>query len=62
VELEAGSSGSKALRGTALLCLRRLIEVVGDGSALAFFVPGIVTGLGKALIVAGRALAIGIQG
>ena len=51
--MDAGSSGSKALRAAALRALRLLVLAVPDGDALAFFVPGIVSGTGKALAAAG---------
>ena len=52
-ETEAGSTGSAAVRAAALGALRLLVEAVGSGDALAFFVPGLVSGLGKALAAAG---------
>ena len=55
-ELEAGAIGSKALRAAALRALRLLVAAVDDGDALAYFVPGIVSGLSKALLAAGAAL------
>ena len=42
-----------AVRAAALGALRSLVEAVGSGDALAFFVPGLVSGLGKALAAAG---------
>ncbi len=53
MEIEAGATGSARLRALALGALRRLINAVGDGDALAFFVPGLTSGLGKALVAAG---------
>ncbi len=58
-EVSAGQGGSKAVRAAALGALRRLIDAVGSAEALAFFLPGIVTGLGKALAAGGRLLAAG---
>lgn len=52
-EVEGGSTGSAAVRAAALGALRLLVEAVGSGDALAFFVPGLVSGLGKALAAAG---------
>ena len=52
-EAKAGHAGSKALRAAALRCLRRLIDAVGDGDALAFVLPGVASGLLRALLVAG---------
>ncbi len=42
------------MRADALRCLRLLVQAVGDGDALAFFIPGLVSGLGAALISAGK--------
>ena len=42
------------MRADALRCLRLLVQAVGDGDALAFFVPGLASGLGAALISAGK--------
>lgn len=52
-ELKEGLRGSKAIRTLSLDCLRLLLTAVGSGDALAFFLPGIATGLAKALIAAG---------
>lgn len=52
-EAKAGHAGSKALRSAALRCLRRLIDAVGDGDVLAFVLPGVASGLLRALLVAG---------
>lgn len=52
-EVQAGQGGSRAVRAAALAALRRLVVATGSGEALAFFVPGIVRGLGKALGAAG---------
>ena len=52
-EAKAGHAGSKALRAAALRCLRRLIDAVGDGDVLAFVLPGVASGLLRALLVAG---------
>jgi len=50
-ELEAsrGHRGSGGLRKESLLALRNLIAKVGSADALAFFLPGIVSRLGKLL-------------
>ena len=58
-EVEAGATGSKALRAAALWALRLLVGAVADGDALAFFVPGIVSGLSNALLAAGAVPAVG---
>lgn len=52
-ELQAGLKGSKAVRAAALRCLNLLIQAVDSADALAFFLPGIATGLAKALVAAG---------
>lgn len=52
-EITVGQAGSGRLRAEALRCLRLLVQTVGDGDALAFFVPGLVSGLGAALHAAG---------
>lgn len=52
-EARAEHAGSKALRSTALRGLRRLIAAVGDGDALAFVLPGVASGLLRALLLAG---------
>ena len=52
-EAEAGHAGSKALRTAALRSLRRLIHATGDGDVLAFVLPGVASGLLRALLVAG---------
>ena len=51
-ETSAGSQGSKLLRSSALNTLDCLIRFVADADALAFFLPGTVSGLTKALIAA----------
>ena len=55
-ELEAGSSGStgsKLIRIEALRALKLLIQAVNDADALSFFLPGLMTGLARALVAAG---------
>ena len=55
-EAKAGQQGSRALRAASLRCLRHLINVVADGegyATLAFLVPGLVSGLCRALVAAG---------
>lgn len=47
-----GASGSKFLRSSALETLDVLIRFVDDSGVLAFFLPGIVSGLTKALAAA----------
>ena len=49
---EETMSGSKALRAIALETLDGLIRTVNDADALAFFLPGVVSGLTKALAAA----------
>jgi len=51
-EASAGALGSKSLRSDALLTLDRLIQFIGNADALAFFLPGIVSGLTKVLAAA----------
>ncbi|CAA7394168.1 unnamed protein product [Spirodela intermedia] len=50
-EAERGLRGSAKLRKEAFLTLRILIAKVGTSDALAFFLPGVVSRLGKALYV-----------
>ena len=52
-EVAAGAAGSRSIRAAALRCLRALIVAVGDADGLAFFLPGIVMGLSRALKAAG---------
>jgi hypothetical protein len=52
-EMSIGACGSGRIRTEALRCLRLLVQAVGDGTALAFFVPGLVSGLGATLAAAG---------
>jgi len=55
-EAAAGHGGSKALRATALRALRRLVGAAGrEGDALAFVLPGVASGLLRALLAAGAA-------
>lgn len=49
-EASAGALGSKSLRSSALLTLERVIHFIGDADALAFFLPGVVSGLTKVLV------------
>lgn len=49
-EAQAGHSGSKAVRVTALRLLRHLYDAVDDAQALSYVLPGAVGGLIKALI------------
>ena len=48
------AGGSRAVRTAALRALRKLLEAAGPGDALAFVVPGVSTGLAKALTAAGQ--------
>ncbi len=52
-ELEAGQRGSKGVRASALQALHALVVAVGHGEALAFFLPGIASGLAKQLLASG---------
>lgn len=52
-ELVAGADGNKALRCTALQALRELVRLVDSAEALAFFLPGVVSGLSKQLVGSG---------
>eukprot|EP00887_Chlorella_sp_A99_P000587 scaffold17.g587.t1 len=62
-ELQLGSTGSKAVRAAALEALLALVRAVrppwaepaAAADALAFFLPGLVVGLGRALLAAGAA-------
>lgn len=62
-EAQSGSSGSRAVRDAALQALLQLLtavagpELQAGADALAFFLPGIAVGLGKALLLAGAAIA-----
>ncbi|XP_051197741.1 uncharacterized protein [Lolium perenne] len=49
IEASRGHRGSGGLRKESLLALRILIAKVGSADALAFFLPGIVSRLGKLL-------------
>ena len=49
-EASAGALGSKLLRSSALLTLEKVIHFIGDADALAFFLPGVVSGLTKVLV------------
>ncbi|KAJ1693480.1 hypothetical protein LUZ63_010178 [Rhynchospora breviuscula] len=51
VEASRGHHGSSVLRKEAFLSLRVLIAKVGTADALAFFLPGIVSRISKALYV-----------
>lgn len=51
-EAISGALGSKSLRSSALETLDVLIRFVDDSDALAFFLPGVVSGLTKALAAA----------
>ncbi|XP_078436931.1 ARM repeat superfamily protein [Wolffia australiana] len=50
-EAERGLRGSSKLRKEALLTLRILVAKVGMSDALAFFLPGVLSRLGKALYI-----------
>lgn len=50
----AGLCGSRAVQLAALDALRTVMAAVGTPSGLAFFLPGIVSGLSKQLLVASK--------
>ncbi|XP_042012560.1 TELO2-interacting protein 1 homolog isoform X1 [Salvia splendens] len=49
IEVTRGHRGSSSLRVEALMTLRVLIAKVGSADALAFYLPGVVSQLGKVL-------------
>ena len=49
LEASAGTKGSKAIRCAALATLRDLVANTDDPDAWSFFLPGVVSGLAKAL-------------
>ena len=49
LEASAGTKGSKAIRFAALATLRDLVRNTDDPDAWSFFLPGVVSGLAKAL-------------
>jgi hypothetical protein len=49
LEASAGTKGSKAIRCAALATLRDLVRNTDDPDAWSFFLPGVVSGLAKAL-------------
>jgi len=51
-EATAGSLGSKHLRSSALQTLDELLRCVADADALAYFLPGVVSGLTNVLAAA----------
>eukprot|EP00897_Mesotaenium_endlicherianum_P009558 jgi/Mesen1/8630/ME000050S08046 len=53
-EVAAGTRGSRALRTDALATLRLLILQVQSADALAFFLPGVASGLTRAMLAPGR--------
>ncbi|KAM7526892.1 hypothetical protein LguiA_016794 [Lonicera macranthoides] len=61
VEASRGHRGSAKLRAEALTTLRLLVAKVGTADALAFFLPGVVSQLGKALLVS-RTMISGAAG
>ncbi|KAH9302063.1 hypothetical protein KI387_013646, partial [Taxus chinensis] len=60
-EARRGHLGSGKLRADALLTLRLLISKVGSADALAFFLPGVVSGLAKVLRVSKFAIGVSFQ-
>jgi hypothetical protein len=53
-EVAAAGKGSKALRHAALQALQAVVGAVEKGPQLAFFLPGLASGLAKQLLAAGR--------
>lgn len=53
-EAAAGASGSKGLRVGSLRALRLLISAVDNRDVLAFILPGVVSRLARALLLAGK--------
>ncbi len=51
------AAGSKALCAAALSALRSLLAALPDPDTLAFFLPGVVSGLSKQLLTAGEEAA-----
>ena len=49
-EAAKGALGSRAIRADALRCLGELVSAIDDADALAFFLPGVVSGLTRALV------------
>jgi hypothetical protein len=45
--------GSREVAAAALESLQRMLVLLGPGDALAFFLPGVASGLGKVLAVTG---------
>jgi hypothetical protein len=54
-EVAAGAEGSKEVRAAAVHVLQQLLQLMGPSPQLAFFMPGVVTGLGKLLRATGGA-------
>eukprot|EP00798_Chlamydomonas_sp_ICE-L_P011606 gene11606-34311_t len=54
-ETVAGSEGSRVVSSSALSCLRSLLQHVRDADALAFFLPGVASGLAKQIVCASAA-------
>lgn len=52
-EVAAGGVGSKAVRAAALAALHAAAAAVGSADGLAFFLPGIASGLHKQLLASG---------
>lgn len=61
-ELEQGSVGSKAVRIQALRALHTFIQAIHCPEALSFFLPGLGTGLCRALLAAGSGVRRGPTG
>lgn len=53
-ELAAAHLGSKTVRAAALQALGTIIDVVGSADVLAFFLPGVASGMAKQLMASGE--------
>jgi len=58
----AGMTGSRTLRAECLRTLAALLRLVDDAHALAFFLPGLVSGLAKPLVAAAAPDGGGMSG
>jgi hypothetical protein len=58
----AGMTGSRTLRAECLRTLTALLRLVDNAAALAFFLPGLVSGLAKPLVVAAAPDGGGMSG
>ena len=58
-EIEAGQTGSKAIRAAAMCAINSIVNMLTANNGrdtLAFLLPGIVSGLGQAILAAGQPL------